>query len=224
MVLTAKIFKLRRDLDFDTIADKLENFREERTEDGVNLVMNFGDFRFMGDELRCKFMMDKLVPVYYRGAERKVPKTIEAPVIFKEHEGVKYVIVMEKKRMANFIANKISEALFISVGEVVEARISHEALKALHEANPGSSRVIFFDDVDIPNVEKLSLYGESLSDTSLYSMYLQHGKIWYVVFEFKKYGYIVGITRNCVLTMFSNIDSESFIQFIYKEILPLIEA
>lgn len=223
MVLAAKIFKIKKPISFDLIIEKLSDYREEYKEDDKTLITNFDDFRFLGDEIRCKFLMDYLIQVNYRGHERKIPKTLESLLIFKEYEESKYLIVLEKKRLANFIANKISQALFINVGEVVEAQISHEALKALHESNPKSSKVIFFDNVDIPNLNKLSLYGDSVSDSSLYNMYLEHGKIWYVVFEFKKYGYIVGLTRNCVIAMFSNIDQESFIQFIFKEILPILE-
>jgi len=223
MVLAAKIFKIRKPVDFDLIIEKLSDYREEYVEDDLTLITNFEDFRFLGDELRCKFLMDHLIQVNYRGKETKIPRTLESLVIFKEYEGIKYLLILERKRLANFIANKISQALFIKIGEVVEAKISHDALKILHESNPKSSKVIFFDDVDIPNLDKLSLYGEDVSDTSLYNMYLEHGKIWYVVFEFKKYGYVVGLTRNCVIAMFSNIDQESFIQFIFKEILPIVE-
>ncbi len=222
MVLAAKIFKLKQDMDFDLIAEKLKNFEEEEEADDLTLKSNFGDFKFMGDELRCKFYMDKVIVVNYRGEEKKVPVTRESKLFFKRYKDIIYLIILEKKLLANYIANKVSEALFIKIGEVVEAQITHEVLKALHETNPEASKVIFFDNVDIPNIKKLSLYGDALTNTSLYTMYLEHGKIWYVVFEFTKYGYIVGITRNCVLAMFSNIDEEQFIQFIYKEILPLI--
>jgi hypothetical protein len=37
--------------------------------------------------------------------------------------------IVEKKRMANFIANKLSEILFEKVGGVLEARIPPEILK-----------------------------------------------------------------------------------------------
>lgn len=222
MVLSAKIFRLRKNLDFDLIADKLKIYKEEHEENDKILTSNFGDFLFMGDELRCKYYMDKLINIKYRGKEYNIPITKESKLIFKRYKDTVFLIILEKKNFANYIANKVSEALFIKIGEVVEVYIDHEILKALHESNPGAAKVIFFDNVDIPNVKKLSLYGKGLSDTNLYSMYLEHGKIWYVVFEFNKYGYIIGITRNCVLAMFTNIDEEQFIQFIYKEILPLL--
>jgi hypothetical protein len=209
-------------MDLDLIGEKLRIYKEEREAEGHTLIIEYRDFRFLGDELRCIFSEDRLINIYYKGEVRSVPITKEAQLVFKIIDNRIFLIILEKKDFANYIANKVSEALFIKIGEVVEAEITHETLKLLHESNPAASKVIFFDNIDIPNIKKLSLYGNALSDTSLYSMYLDHGKIWYVVFEFKKYGYIVGVTRNCVLAMFTNIDQESFINFIINEVLPLI--
>jgi len=53
-------------------------------------------------------------------------------------------------------------------------------------------------------------------------MYLEHGKIWYVVFQHKESGYVVGITRNLIIAMFSNITLDDFLNFIIEHILPMI--
>ncbi|MEM2127932.1 MAG: hypothetical protein QXH67_06910, partial [Candidatus Bathyarchaeia archaeon] len=109
------------------------------------------------------------------------------------------------------------------VGYIVEARISNETLQRLHEANPQATKLIWFDDVDIPSVEKLCIAGSSLADTQLYRDYLEHGKIWYVVFEDQRRGVVVGITRNCVVTLFSKSTIEEFINYIFEDLLKLIE-
>ena len=72
-------------------------------------------------------------------------------------------------------------------------------------------------------VEKLCLAGPDLADTKLYHDYLEHGKIWYVVFEAQKRGIMVGIARNCVITLFSKSAIEEFIDYIVKDFLMLIE-
>lgn len=104
-----------------------------------------------------------------------------------------------------------------------QARLSNETLKELHESNPQATKLIWFDDVDIPSVEKLCLAGSGLANTKLYHDYLQHGKIWYVVFEVQKRGIVVGITRNCVVTLFSKSTIEDFINYILEDFLKLIE-
>jgi len=60
-------------------------------------------------------------------------------------------------------------------------------------------------------------------DTELYHDYLEHGEIWYVVFEVQKRGIVVGITRNCVVTLFSKSTIEEFMDYILEDILKLIE-
>ncbi|NIM04510.1 MAG: hypothetical protein GTN65_02575, partial [Armatimonadetes bacterium] len=67
------------------------------------------------------------------------------------------------------------------------------------------------------------LAGSDIADTELYREYLEHGKIWYVVFESQKRGIVVGITRNCVVTLFSKSTIEEFMDYIEKDLLRLIE-
>jgi len=128
-----------------------------------------------------------------------------------------------RKLLTDYVANKFSEVLFIKSGAIVEGRITHETLREMHESNPRATKLIWFDDVDIPNIGKLALAGSGLADTKLYRDYLEHGKLWYIVFEVIKRGLVVGITRNSVITLFSRASIEEFINFVLKEIIPIIE-
>jgi hypothetical protein len=130
--------------------------------------------------------------------------------------------VYDKKNRANNIANEMSKAVFMSLGQVVEARIDPETLRKFHEANFGDTKVIFYSDVDLPNINKLSLYGAELGNTGLYSDYLTHGKLWYIVFTSKAYGYVFGLTRNCILTAFSRMELSEFKSFMSGQVFPLI--
>jgi len=95
--------------------------------------------------------------------------------------------------------------------------------RKLHESNPQATKLIWFDNVDIPGVDKLCLAGFGLADTELYQDYLRHGNIWYVVFEVQKRGIVVGITRNSVITLFSKSTVREFMDYIVEGILTLIE-
>ena len=64
--------------------------------------------------------------------------------------------------------------------------------------------------------------GDGLGATKLYNDYLGHGKIWYAVVKSQKYGYVVGVTRNCVVTVFSRTDLPDFKRYVKGEILPLV--
>ena len=115
--------------------------------------------------------------------------------------------------MLNRIANNLSEALFVTSNYIAEAKISPDALRSFHEQTPENTKIIF-DDVDIPNINKLSLYGSGLQDTTLHKDYCTRGNIWYIVVTLKKSGNVVGITRNSVVTVFSNIDKRNYLDYV----------
>ncbi len=52
--------------------------------------------------------------------------------------------------------------------------------------------------------------------------HLKHGKIWYIVLKSKRYGSVVGLTRNGVVTIFSKASKDDFINYVKGEIIDLI--
>jgi hypothetical protein len=237
MVTAGKIFKLPEDAGLEQIALKLKNFVEEEkvevNDKEISLVTEIEDFLPDQNSLKGVFSWDELINISHRGETIPVPRTFYAPFIFfkqirsrPEGESIYkdriLLTILEKKNRANNIANRLSKILFISVGKIVEAKIEPEVLKGFHEQNFEDTKIVFFDDVDLPNINKLSLYGSSLGNTSLYDGYCDHGKIWYAVIKSKKYGYIVGVTRNCVVTIFSKVNHEEFMDYVREEIYDLI--
>jgi len=233
LVLAAKIFRLREDAGLDLIARKLKDFREEepyeREGKKLKLTAEVLDLKLQGDSLAGVFSRDFVLSRYYKRGLVETVVTEEVPFWIRRSKGRTFLVVLApskargvRKLLTDYVANKFSEVLFIKSGAIVEARITHEALRELHESNPRATKLIWFDDVDIPNIGKLALAGSGLADTRLYRDYLEHGKIWYVVFEVQKRGLVVGITRNCVVTMFSRMERKDFIDYVLKEVLPLI--
>jgi hypothetical protein len=104
---------------------------------------------------------------------------------------------------------------------VLEARIPPESLRDFHLKNPEDTKITFFDNVDIPNVNKLSLYGPDLVNTPLFEDYCKHGDLWYVVARAKEYGYVVGVTRDASVTIFNLADKEKYLEYVTKEVYPL---
>jgi hypothetical protein len=151
-----------------------------------------------------------------------LPRTVEALFSFAKREDTTFLTVVEKKRLANFIANKLSEILFDKIGGIVEARIPPETLREFHLKNPEDTKITFFDNVDIPNVNKLSLYGPDLINTSLFEDYCRHGDLWYVVARSKEQGYVVGITRDASVTIFNLTEKNKYLEYVTEEIYPLI--
>lgn len=234
MVLAAKVFKFREKAGLDLIARKLKDFREEepyeREGKKLKLTTEVLDLKLEGDSLGGIFSRDFVLSRYYKRGLVETVVTEEVPFWIKRFKGQTFLVVLApskargvKKLLTDYVANKFSEILFIKSGAIVEARITHETLRELHESNPRATKLIWFDDVDIPNIGKLALAGSALADTKLYQDYLEHGRLWYIVFEFIKRGLVVGITRNCVVTLFSKTSVDEFINFVLEEVIPITE-
>ena len=234
MVLPAKIFEIKEDVNLFFTFQKLKNFREEEpytmiNGETINLVSEILDLKMERDSISGIFSRDFIRSRVYRRKIVETPTTEESPFWIKKFNDKFFLIVLApstargiKKLLTNYVASKLSRILFINPNVILEVEIPHEKLKALHESNPQATKLIWFDNVDIPGVEKLCLAGVDLADTGLYQEYLRHGKIWYVVFEVQKRGMVVGVTRNCVVTLFSKSSVEEFVNYIMEDILPLI--
>jgi len=235
LVLPAKIFEIKEEADIGLIVGKLKDFHEEelyKTEKGetINLVTEVLDLKLKGDSLSGVFSKDFVRRRFYRRKLVETPVTEESPFWIKPFKGRNFIMISApsvargvKKLLTNYVANKLSKVLFIEPNAIVQAKISHNTLKDLHESNPQATKLIWFDQVDIPGVQKLCLAGNDLVDTAVYREYLKHGEIWYVVFEVQKRGIVVGITRNCVITLFSKSSPEEFIDYILEDLLTLVE-
>ncbi|MGQ9538254.1 MAG: hypothetical protein ACUVTE_01515 [Candidatus Bathycorpusculaceae bacterium] len=228
MVVAGKVFRLSEALSIAEVASRLEGYRvEEPYEEGdykFTLVTEVVGLLSKPEEnmLRGVYSHDYVIHVFHRGNVAPLPRTVEALFSFSQLGNATFLTVVEKKRLANFIANKLSEILFDRVGSIVEARIPPETLREFHLKNPEDTKITFFDNVDIPNVNKLSLYGPDLINTSIFEDYCKHGDLWYVVARAKEYGYVVGITRDASVTIFNLTDKEKYLEYVTGEIYPLI--
>ena len=226
MVLAGKVFVVAEPTGLGELKETLDGFKleEEREEDGqvFTLVREVRDLAEREGALLGIYAEDFLTRLFHRGKPVLVPRTMEALFCFAEHGRRIFLIVLEKKRRANLVANRLSEAIFGRIGAIVEARIPPEALEEFHKRNPEETKVIFFDNVDIPNVNKLALYGPDLVNTELFEQYKAHGDIWYVVSKASGYDYVVGITRDASVTIFNMDDRLRYLDYVLREVLPMI--
>ena len=178
MVLPAKIFEIKEEADIELVAGKLKGFREEElyeTSEGekITLVTEILDLKREGDALSGVFSKDFMRQRFYRRRLVETPVTEEAPFWIKPFQRRLFLIVLGpsvargvKKLLTNSVANKLSKTLFITPHAIVETRISHKTLKGLHESTPQATKLIWFDEVDIPGVEKLGSHGITGNDNS----------------------------------------------------------
>jgi len=226
MVVAGKIFRLSEPMPIEDIASKLDGYRTEETyEEGdynFQIVTEVVGLLPKENTLTGVYSHDYVLHVFHRGKTASLPRTVEALFSFALVQDAVFLTVVEKKAVANFIANKLSEILFEKVGGIVEARIPPETLREFHLKNPEDTKITFFDNVDIPNVNKLSLYGPDLINTSLFEDYTKHGDLWYVVARSKDTGYVVGVTRDASVTIFNLADKNKYVEYVNKEIYPVI--
>jgi len=226
MPLAAKIFEIRAETTLEEIADKLMGYRliEEREADDqqFELITEVRDLDLKSDRLEGVFSRDKLITVNQRGRLVPVLKTVEARIIFRRAEGLTLLTVVQEKHFANAVASLLSHHLFLSYKAITEARIAPSVMREFHERNPEGTKVIYFDDLDFVDVDKLALYGDSLKNTALYEEYLKHGKIWYIVFTVAGTNRVMGLTRNCVITSFTRMPESEFIEYIDEIVIPMI--
>ncbi len=226
MVVAGKIFRLSDQILLPEIASKLDKFHvEEKYEEDdhdLQLLTEIVSLLPKENTLTGIYSHDYVIHVFHRGKMSPLPRTVEAMFSFTQQKDNVFLTVVEKKRMANFVANKLSEILFEKIGGIVEARIAPETLKDFHFKNPEDTKISFFDNVDIPNINKLSIYGPDLTNTQLFDDYAKHGDLWYVVARSKRTGYVVGITREASVTIFNLADRAKFVEYVNKEIYPLI--
>ena len=226
MVVAGKIFKLSDKLSIEELASRLQGYRtEEGYEEGdykYTLVTEIVGLTIKNKNLRGVYSHDYIIHVFHRGKVVPLPRTIEAIFSFTELKDTTLLTIVEKKRLANFIANKMSEIIFGKAGFIVGARIPPETLRDFHLKNPEDTKITFFDNVDIPNINKLSLYGPDLINTTLFEDYCRHGDLWYIVARANKYGYVVGVTRDASVTVFNLTDKEKYLEYVRTEIYPLV--
>jgi hypothetical protein len=228
MVVAGKIFRFSEQLPMAEVAAKLDGYHtEEPYEEGdynFALVTEVAGLLPKENTLTGVYSHDYVMHVFHRGKTAPLPRTVEALFSFAQVADTTFLTIVEKKRVANFIANKLSEILFEKVGGVVEARIPPETLREFHLKNREDTKITFFDNVDIPNVDKLSLYGPDLINTSLFEDYTKHGDLWYVVARSKETGYVVGVTRDASVTIFNLAEKNKYVEYVTKEIYPIILA
>lgn len=227
MPLALKIFEVVEPLTLEEIATKLrgygilevEKLGEKEIEIGFRVTSLEPGER---GELKGVFEENFIASVTYREEEVKIPVSVFTEFRFLKVERKQFLVVAAKKARANRVASRLSTAVAAKKRAILEVLIPQERFRKLYEERPGALKVVVFTNVRLPDVNKLTLYGDQLSNSQTYSEYLKLGEVWYSVFEAEE-GLVVGVTRNGIVTFFSKVDPEMAFKFAVEKILPLAE-
>ncbi|MGC8592859.1 MAG: hypothetical protein ACP5LF_01025 [Nitrososphaeria archaeon] len=223
-MLAGKLFKINTDQSLAFVADKLSSFKITREDEETHVQLNF-EFSvntYDDNSLDGIIYYDRVIKVGTKEGFKPEVSTMKVQFFIRKIQGYNFLFILAKKPLANYLANEFSKAVFIRPGFVVEARIDPNIFLDYYNKSLEETRVAYFDQIDIPNVNVLALYGDALSQTDLFKMYQEHGLLWYIVVRAKSISQIIGLTRNCVITMFSKGTVEDIVKYAFDEVAPLV--
>ena len=197
---------------------KLNGFREVEEFEDEELIKDVTKLSIGENRLSGLYSYDYVVQLVHRGKVLTVPVTQDAPFVFGDED---WLLVLAPKAIANITANKLSEIIFGEMGEIREAPIQSQEFDHYMKLNDGI-KVAFFEDLDIPSINKSTLYGEDLYQTDLFGRFRTSGRPRWVITKSKAKGITVGIANDGAATVFNEIDSMDFIDFVEDELLPLV--
>ena len=227
MPTAGKVFVSTEFKQLSDVASTLTGYKkEEEYVEGdfkLTLLKEVANISIVENILTGLYSYDHIVYNYHRGKVAPSPVTKEVLFSMNVYQNRLYLAVVDKKALANNVANRLSEIIFGEMGVIVEARILPETLKKFHLENPESTKVIFFENMDIPNINKLSLYGPDVVDTKLFKEYTKIGDPWYILTKSKKFSHTVGMVRDGSVTIFNSIDQAQYLQYIRDEVIPMTQ-
>jgi len=225
MPASGKIFIVPDEKNLDEIELSIENFKEvTRDEDlALDLINDISHLQRTEFEVRGNYNYDYTVSHYYRGSFNISPVTQVCPFTFLQDEEKIWLIVYCSKGIADRVANKLSEIIYDKVGEIKLARIRSKEIDGYLKENY-ETRVFFIEDMDVPSINKSTLYGKDFIQTALFSELRGSGTPRYVVTKSKARGYTVGIVNDGAIVLFNQVDTIEFQSFLEAEILPIIHV
>ncbi len=227
MVVSGKVFRSSKPTSLSEVALKLNGYKvpvepPQGAPEGIQFYSEVRQLAVQDNRLRGVYSYDDLIFVDFHGKEVGVPITRDAPFEFVQSPTGLYLIVVAKKWRANSVSRRLNDVIYVT-REIRPISVDPAAMAKLVEERTENQVVTFFDNLNL-NVDKLSLYGQSLPETGVYRQYASSGGIWYTVARSKRFGYVVGLGRNGVVVGFGLKDPEKFFEYVREEVLPALPS
>lgn len=225
MPTAGKLYVYRESLSLPEIREKLEGWEEyvdiEDPDYNLRLRRNTSDIHLSTSSLEGLFSEDLLQRAIFRGVMQVMPYTVDSVFTFLVIGDEPYCVVLASKKIADGVANSLSVILHGEVGALTEPVLNVSALKELYESGE-ATKICLFDNIEIPNMDKGTLYGANIIQTDMYGRFINLGSPWYIVFKDKLTGYTVGIVRDGTCCIFSSVDQSGFLEYMKDNVVPLV--
>lgn len=223
---SGKLFKARSVGSPEEVYSKLDGYmtsdKFETELTNINLVTNIEDLQIHQDGVDGVFRYDYVATLINRNGVTEVPVTQDCPfrILWDEHDkALAWILVLVKKSNANRVAVSLGSILN---ADVREADIYSADMNAYITRN-FKTKIVLFDNMDLPGVNKNTIYGEELVQTTLFNEMSEHGTPKWIVTESELHGYTVGLGGDVGVTIYNNVENLEYINFVVKEILPLVK-
>ncbi|RLE60221.1 MAG: hypothetical protein DRJ35_03870 [Thermoprotei archaeon] len=225
MARACKIFEVMEPLAPEEIYESLEGYSQlwEEEVDGRTVSVGFrvANIDHSGETVWGVVEESFISRMEFRGEEIRVPVSLTIEFSFIEYDKRQFLIVYAGKRRADRLAVRFSEILYDRRDVIVEVYIPPEKMRTLYLDKVGEVRIVILDNLRIPGLSKVTLFGKDLKDSDAFMDYLKKGRESYVVYRDEEG--VFGVSRMGQIIAFSRIDSETLESYLREKIIPLAE-
>jgi len=182
------------------------------------LIHNVEDLEAGDHYVNGVYVYDYVLVNTHRGTVVNTPVTRGVPFRFFEKDGDLWLVVIVSKAIANVIAVALAG---ICAVDVREASIFASEMNSFLKVND-NAKVVLFDNLDIPGVDKNTLYGSELVQTNLFKEFSGRGSPKWVVTEEKVSGYTIGLGGDVGVTVYNNVELNEYLKLVEQDIIPLV--
>ncbi len=225
MPTTGKLYLYTPEYEPSEMVKKLEGYNKETIEmyctENIALGTRIINVEVSHERVMGFYEKDAVEIKQYRGVDRATPYTKSAKFIFFMEEENPYLVVLGNKGLADTIANELSILLHEQTGYILEPILNLRGIRELYERGE-ATKVIFFDDVEIPNLDKATIYGTNLIQTDFYGRFIDVGNPWWVIYKHRSTEMVVGIHKKALICIFSTCTEAEYLEYITENVVPLV--
>ena len=198
----------------------------ERTEvidhETFRLKTSFESVKSDGDQASGNVVHDIVITIPYRDTVQHVRTTTEGIFVFDMESKMRpHLFIFGGEQ--DTISGVLDTAIFGGDRGIAFTSISPAKILQFTKAHAAKILWASFKGLNIPNLNKSSLWGPDLATTQDYERYCAHGQNHYVMIELKGQHWVVAIGSDGKAIMYSKVDQADFLQFLKSEVVPILK-
>ncbi len=222
---SCKIYEVAEPLAPEEVYDSLNGYSQlwEEELDGRNVTVGFRVAELERGEDSVWGVAEEswITTTEFRGEELRIPVSSTISFTFIYEKQREFLLVYASKRLADRLAVRFSELLFDAPDRILEVYLPPEKMREVY--SKGEVRSMIIDNLRLPGIRKVTLFGEDLKNARTVKTYLTRGKGRELYVVYRDEEGVFGISRTGQIVAFSRIALEDFEAYIREKILPLAE-